>query len=324
MALTKRPRKLAHLAAVLHGKLGQGHKLPQLTLPDFRWEQAEIDLQQLSRATQRGWQSALQSQLTSVVRSLQSLVNDLNVLQRQLEQRFTIVQPPSPHDIYLDLVALEQEFGKVEWQGRQQRLSVTTEPITLEDIYLGAFRIDLFLSDAPESQRYSIVALDPHPAAKDDSIVHPHVSGGALCEGEGKSPIRAALRSGRLLDFFQIVSNILHTYNGDGPHVSLDSWTNSVCVDCDYSIDGDSYSCSNCNCTLCSECERCCAGCSDSLCSECNASCDICGSSLCSSCRQICEGCSRGCCHDCLQPNERCNDCHAKEEVQSDAAAAAV
>jgi len=322
--MTKRQKKLARLAAVLHGKLGQNKQLPKITLPKYRWEQAEDDLQQLSRAIDRDWRSALQSQLLSTVRSLQFLVNDLIVLQGQLEQRFAIVKHASPRDIYLDLVALEQEFGKVEWHGRQQRLSVTTEPITLEDIYLGAFRIELFLKDAQETQPYSIVALHPHPAAKDDSIVHPHVSDGALCEGEGKAPIRAALRSGRLLDFFQIVSNILHTYNGDGPYVSLDSWTNSVCVDCDYSIDGDSYSCSNCNCTLCSECERCCAGCSDSLCSECNASCDLCGSSLCSSCLQVCEGCSRGCCHDCLQPNERCNDCHAKEEVQAEPAAAAV
>ena len=82
VAMTKRQKKLARLAAVLHGKLGQEQKLPKITLPDYRWEQAEIDLQQLSRAIERGWRSALQSQLSSIVRSLQFLVNDLIVLQR--------------------------------------------------------------------------------------------------------------------------------------------------------------------------------------------------------------------------------------------------
>ena len=36
----------------------------------------------------------------------------------------------------------------------------------------------------------AIVALNPNPAATDDSVTHPHVRGERLCEGEGRTTIR--------------------------------------------------------------------------------------------------------------------------------------
>ena len=40
-----------------------------------------------------------------------------------------------------------------------------------------------------------------------------------------------ALRAGRLLDFFQIVSRILETYNSGSAYVSLSHWNGSPCAD---------------------------------------------------------------------------------------------
>ena len=112
-------------------------------------------------------------------------------------------------DIYHDLVALEREFPAVECDLKTQCLAVTTEPITLDGIYLGPFQIRLDLQHLGEAQPYSVVALEPHPAAGRDDITHPHVSDETLCEGEGHNMSKLARESGRIFDFFTIVDRTL-------------------------------------------------------------------------------------------------------------------
>jgi len=109
-----------------------------------------------------------------------------------------------------------------------------TEPITLEDVYLGPFRIQLelnkdirlssveALSELYQGGAYHVIALEPNLAATDASVNHPHVSNERLCEGDGYAPIRAALEQGRLCDFFTLVRSILNTYSPDSPYVRLD------------------------------------------------------------------------------------------------------
>jgi hypothetical protein len=63
-------------------------------------------------------------------------------------------------------------------------------------------------------------------------VTHPHVCNGQLCEGDGAAPIKAALGSGRLLDFFVLVGQILETYNDASAHVTLDNWEGRSCNDC--------------------------------------------------------------------------------------------
>ena len=41
------------------------------------------------------------------------------------------------------------------------------------------------------SVEYRVIALDPHPATKSESITHPHVQDERLCEGEGHAAIAA-------------------------------------------------------------------------------------------------------------------------------------
>ena len=45
-----------------------------------------------------------------------------------------------------ELNGLEKEFGEIEFDASKNNISVVTEPITLEDIYLGEFKIQLELN----------------------------------------------------------------------------------------------------------------------------------------------------------------------------------
>ena len=91
-------------------------------------------------------------------------------------------------DIYLDLQATEEEFGVLRYDLDTETLHVDTEPIELDGIYLGEFRVKLHVNEVGSgSQRapYSIEALDPHPAQGSDDVTHTHVNGGDLCAGDG-------------------------------------------------------------------------------------------------------------------------------------------
>ena len=77
---------------------------------------------------------------------------------------------------------------------------------------IGPFKIVLDWSDLSVTKPYQIIAQELQPAASDDEVTtHPHVHGRMLCEGEGRVPIRNALRQGRLCDFFLLVQQVLQT-----------------------------------------------------------------------------------------------------------------
>ena len=87
----------------------------------------------------------------------------------------------------------------------------------------------------------------PIPLRSNEDVTHPHVSDEAVCEGDGRVPIRKALEQGRLLDFFVIVRNLLQTYNSGSPFVSLDDWEGIRCADCGASAGEDErWTCVKC------------------------------------------------------------------------------
>ena len=63
-----------------------------------------------------------------------------------------------------------------------------------------------------------MIALDPHPAALNDAVTHPHVSDERLCTGDAGAAIQAALAAGRVFDFFTLVRSVLVTYNPESPY----------------------------------------------------------------------------------------------------------
>jgi len=120
-------------------------------------------------------------------------------LARQWEHRPAAA--PGVAFLVAELEGLQEEFGELQLDWESKLLSVTTEPITLEEIGLGSFAIQLpwqRLASYRDSRCFDIVALDPNPAVLSDSVTHPHVKNLALCPGEAAVPLQRALEEGRL------------------------------------------------------------------------------------------------------------------------------
>ena len=144
---------------------------------------------------------------------------------------------------------------------------------------------------------YSIVALDPHPAACNEAVTHPHVSDEGLCAGDGGAAIQMALANGRICDFFLLVQAVLTTYNSGSPYISLDNWYGTPCYDCGYSMDTeDAHWCEACEHDYCSECISCCEKCEGWFCRGCLTECEICGDLYCRGCMTTCPDCGRELC----------------------------
>ncbi|MCA9067760.1 MAG: hypothetical protein KDA84_02485, partial [Planctomycetaceae bacterium] len=139
------------------------------------------------------------------------------------EQKQPTSAKPTLRELHAELLGLYDEFPNAELNLRQKMISVITDSITLEEVYLGPFSIELDIAGA-SGLSYSVIATDANPAGNDEDVTHPHVRDNTLCEGEGTLPIRRAIEEGRLVDFFQVVDQILNTYNGGSAYVALDEW----------------------------------------------------------------------------------------------------
>ena len=151
-----------------------------------------------------------------------------------------------------------------------------------------------------------MIALEPNPSANNEEVTHPHVQNQELCEGEGILPIRHALQHGRLGDFFQIVSQILHTYNPGSAYVSLGDWDGVSCAACGYTVAEDERT--SCWAT------------SDIVCYECAVTCPDCDHDFAPDSVTPCTECEEKHCHECLDEG-RCHACCEKiedEENQSE------
>jgi hypothetical protein len=150
----------------------------------------------LRRACRRGYHGAAVRLLRRIDRLSDNLRRDLDAL----PPRHHVYRPvPTPYHIAGELRQIEDEFGADSWQFDQHVLTVRTEPVRLGDIYLGAFSIEL---DLPGLRRFAglqagsgqhpfrVVALDPHPAAGNQHVTHPHVGDEHLCTGEASYAVR--------------------------------------------------------------------------------------------------------------------------------------
>ena len=241
---------------------------------------------------------------------------ELAAIVQRLSSLHVLERFATANDIYQDLLALGEEFEELDVDVRARRLSVTTEPIVLDGVYLGPFEIRLQWARQSSSgaPTYRVLAKDPHPAESRENVTHPHVMDEVLCEGEGRHAIRQALAQGRLLDFFTLIVGVLRTYNPESPFVELALWSGSTCSDCGAVVDEDeSYSCRTCGETVCGECEAACCGCEDSCCSECITACAACEDNYCRRCLKPCDPCQERVCAGCLDEHERCPNCHEEE-----------
>ena len=251
------------------------------------------------------------------------LLNDISYSISQIQQLAEGPQKKTPNLSLLveELNQLQEEFGSVDFDKTKNTISVVTDPVTLEDVYLGPFTIRLALDKLSELYKdspYRVIALDPNPAATDENVTHPHVSGEGLCEGDGCVAIRVSLEQGRLSDFFTMVRSILNTYNPDSPYVSLSDWDGEPCYDCGYVMNReDTYYCSFCDRDYCEECSTCCRCCDETICLGCSQQCPLCEEYICENCMLECAECSSPCCSSCLE-EELCPNCRKELEVNNE------
>ena len=185
----------------------------EIAIPEADWVGCQTLLRRIRLAHRRGWDLAaarLRECIESTVARCAESFADLN---RRLASAKRLMHPQSIQEIVQDFIPLSEEFDDFKIDMPNQTVSVTTEPIVLEETQLGPFEIRLHWERIGERPAYYVVALEPNPSRESEDTTHPHVKSDHLCEGEGQLPIDQALRSGRLLDFFQIVAGILRTYN---------------------------------------------------------------------------------------------------------------
>jgi len=304
-------------AILLHERLVGRKAQPQpVSLSEYYWNEVQQLQRQIVLAFRRGWQGAAKRLGEDLICAMQSCRRDLDSTLYALQDSVAPRSPSSPSDIYRDILALEDEFEQVEIDLGKHELCVTTDRIILEDLHLGDFeiRLDWHRLDGPFA--YRVVALDPHPAAKNDSVTHPHVQDERLCEGDGRPAIRAALSEGRVYDFFVLVSQILHTYARGSAFVELDNWDGTPCEECGASVDEDErYYCHRCEAVLCDSCAASCEGCGDYFCSGCLDRCAACGGQYCSACLTTCRTCRKQFCQDCCEAG-LCHECHEKQHSE--------
>ena len=283
--------------------------------------QLDKQRRQFETCTAKGWTGAVQNIEQAAARSICELSTLVVELQKGIASLHAKVL--ASREILGELQQLQREFGEVKYEPKPEILSVTTDPIELEGIYLGPFEIQLHLPSLVDPERGEpcrVVALDPNPSAKNGSVTHPHVSDERLCPGEARTAISAALTGGRICDFFMLVQSVLSHYNPESPYVALDQWQGVECYECGYLASSESsYYCEGCERDFCEGCISYCEGCDTSLCVHCISSCAHCGVRRCESCLESCQACLELYCPDCLDQGY-CPDCKEKvdEELEEE------
>jgi len=268
------------------------------------------------KAIARNWPAATRRMANQTAGALRDLPHYVADAQRGIQTSLTPV--PALRDLYDELVQLRQEFSAISCSCKNPYLSVTTEPIELHGIYLGEFEIGLDigrLARESGSETFIVRALDPHPAASNRSITHPHVSDESICPGDASVTIRSALCSGRVCDAFLLMRSVLTGYNPDSPHVNIENWGGKQCYGCGYAVsESDAYWCNSCENDFCDECSAYCHRCNENVCEGCARTCPVCEETACRSCMTVCQDCGEPVCLNCAE-EDQC-PCHDETNQQ--------
>jgi hypothetical protein len=269
----------------------------------------------------RNWHATARKMVRQTAIALRDLPRYITDAQRGI-QASQVAVPPL-RDLYSEMIQLRQEFDGISCSCKDSQLAVTTEVIELHGIYLGEFEIVLNISQLPRergSDTFLVRALDPHPAASNRGVTHPHVNDEQICPGDASAAIRGALCNGRICDAFLMMRSVLLVYNPGSPHVSLDDWSGAPCYGCGYSVsEHDVYWCEACEENFCGECSDQCYRCNKTICKGCSTTCPVCEETACRSCMTICPDCSEPICLNCQEDGEcPCHDETNLEENETD------
>ena len=262
-------------------------------------------------AVEKSWFGAAEKVKTRVNRNLNDFSYHLQQFRNLADSEE--IKLPKLAVIFADLMQIEEEFGELSFDLKERTISVTTDPIMLEDISFGSFEIKLFIDEMSKlfsESPYRVIALAPNPAATDENVTHPHVNSERLCEGDGVVAIRKAIEQGRLCDFYTMVINILQTYNPDSPYVAISDWDGVCCYDCGYTVsDDERYYCEDCERDYCSQCSTYCQFCDTTICLGCSFECPDCQKPVCQRCTATCNECEETVCNDCVTEKGTCKNC---------------
>ncbi|HYT93944.1 MAG TPA: hypothetical protein VEL76_34815 [Gemmataceae bacterium] len=291
-----------------------------LNLLDSRLHVVQHTRQRLAKAMSRGLSLTADHLTHDLYRQVEALGEGVSQVCASL------AQPPAPvpsvSDLAAELRQIEAEFGALTIDWKNLILAAVTGPITLEDIYLGPFEIRLSWEEMGRGVEVclAVVALDPHPAAADERVTHPHVRRRRLCAGEAKESLHKALIQGRLADAFCLVRGVLLHYNSGSPHVALDQWSGSTCEDCGEAVDSDQLAaCAACGQECCDSCLSRCPSCQDWFCDGCLEECAVCGAAHSRGCLHRSVS-SRRCCALCLKVCAGCGRSFARDELDEQTA----
>ncbi len=145
--MTKRKgnrRDVIRMAVVLRQRILDSRKSELPILPESQWLLCQRSARLYQKALRRGWYAAAQRIRPNLARHLSELQKAIaRTLTWENQQRAPICPPLK--DLYAEFLGLREEFPEAELDLQHKTISVTTEPITLESVSLGAFRIKLDL-----------------------------------------------------------------------------------------------------------------------------------------------------------------------------------
>jgi hypothetical protein len=316
--MTDEDRTLLRASAQIRDRLVHLHtNFRQVALPDVAWHDCEQLVRKITAAEHRDWHRASRPLRAQLALAISTCRHRLEEALLQVDAAGSRPVIPSQREILQDLRALSDEFDEVRVDLKRGELAAVTDSFILEDISLGRFEIALDWEALGTSDTYEVRAMDPQPAASDLDTTHPHVQSNQLCEGEGRTAIRRALNQGRLLDFFVLVRQILHTYNPGSAYVRLEQWDGTECRDCGRVMsEDDRGQCERCEADVCCECSTVCSTCGGLYCWECIQTCQGCGGDFCPGCRDACSSCGNQYCQECLT-DEKCSNCRESDEEEA-------
>ncbi len=315
-------RPLWMAARRIHGRLVKDREwLAESMLPESAWSDCQAQFRRIRKALSHHWEGAVRVLRRDARDALTQMLIGIENSRNAIDPERNISVAMSTAEIYRDLLSLYDEFPEVRCDLGRGHLSAVTDPIELEEVFLGAFEIRLHFLHQPLD--YEIVACDPQPPDCCDHVTHPHVEDQVLCEGEGRAAIRKSLQQGRLADFFLIVRQILNTYNSSSAYVALDRWQGRDCPGCGSELDDEECSqCESCGSDFCLSCIGDCAVCGSFGCDNCQQECPECEERVCRHCLKQCRRCREPLCERCLN-DENCRNCRTREKEDEQQSAAA-
>jgi hypothetical protein len=106
-------------------------------------------MRQIDIARQRGWHGAARQLSDDLRHEVEYCRQRLGDFSRQLQQSIP-KKLPTESDIFHEIMAVHDDFSEAEIDLQSGEISITTDPIVLQDTHLGRFQIRLDWNRLPQ------------------------------------------------------------------------------------------------------------------------------------------------------------------------------